>query len=197
MIVGVLLAAGQARRFGGDKLLVELDDGLCVAEASCANLRPAVDRLIAVVRPGAGELAQRLALAGAEIFECAQAAEGMGASLAHGVALMPDADGWLIALADMPLIAPEAALRIADALRAGAAIAVPVARGQRGHPVGFGRAYFAALTALDGDRGARTLLAQNADRVIEIPIADASAWLDIDTVDDVAIARKFFKRGHP
>jgi len=197
MIVGVLLAAGEARRFGSDKLLVDLGRGQCVAEAACASLRPAVDRLIAVVRPGADELAHRLARAGAEISEFAKAAEGMGASLAHGVALTPEAEAWLIALADMPLVAPGAALRVAGALRAGARIAVPVMRGRRGHPVGFARACFAALTALDGDHGARTILAQNADRVVEIPIDDAWAWHDIDTVDDVVTARRLFNRDSP
>jgi molybdenum cofactor cytidylyltransferase len=197
MIVGVLLAAGEATRFGSDKLLVELGHGQCVAEVACASLRPAVDRLIAIVRPGASELAHRLALAGAEICVFAKAAEGMGASLAHGVALTPQSEGWLIALADMPLVAPDAALRIAEALRAGAAIAVPVARGRRGHPVGFAQCYFDELTGLGDDRGARTILAKNANRIVEIPVDDASAWHDVDTVDDLGTARQLFNRNFP
>lgn len=191
MIAGILLAAGSATRFGGDKLLADLGNGQCVAEAACASLRPAVDRLIAVVRPGADELAARLSAAGAEVCACADARRGMGTSLAHGVAQVAEADGWLIALGDMPLVAGADALRVADALRAGAAIAVPTASGRRGHPVGFSRRFYAALTALDGDLGARSILMQNAAEIVEIPVDGADSWHDVDTGDDLVIARRF------
>lgn len=201
MIVGILLAAGSSTRFGGDKLLAELTelteftesaDGRCLAEVACASLRPAVDRLIAVVRPGADELARRLAAAGAELAVFANANQGMGASLAHGVSQAPDADGWLIALADMPLVDTLDALRIADALRAGATIAVPVCGGKRGHPVGFAQCCGENLMALHGDHGARSILAANAKRIVEIPIVAANAWHDVDTLDDLMLARRLF-----
>jgi len=192
MIVGILLAAGAATRFGGDKLLAELGNRQCVAEVACASLRPAVDRLIAIVGPNASELAARLAAAGAEICVFAGARHGMGASLAHGVAQAPDADGWLIALGDMPLVARADALRVADALRAGAAIAVPVALGRRGHPVGFARRFFAELTALNGDTGARAILTRYAADIVEIPVREARSWHDVDSGDDLEIARRLF-----
>lgn len=190
MIVGVLLAAGAGRRFGGDKLLAELRDGQSVAVHACRQLRPAVDRLVAVVRPGADILAAQLAATGAEIAVCERAERGMGASLAHGVAQAPEADGWLIALADMPLVASADARRVADTLRAGAAMAVPVAADRRGHPVGFARRFGQELSALDGDSGARGLLARYAAEVVEIVVADAGAWHDIDTGADLDRARR-------
>lgn len=193
MIVGVLLAAGAGTRFGGDKLLAEIAAGQSVAEAACASLRPAVDRLIAVVRPEATALAARLAAAGAEVCVFSGAEAGMGASLAHGVALMPQAEGWLIALADMPLVAGEDAMRVAAALRAGAAIAVPVAFGQRGHPVGFARRFAGELMALSGDTGARAILARHARDIVEIPVSDPRTWQDIDTGEDLEAARQQFK----
>ena len=117
----------------------------------------------------------------------------MGASLAHGVALMPQAEGWLIALADMPLVAGEDAMRVAAALRAGAAIAVPVALGQRGHPVGFARRFAGELMALSGDTGARAILARHAGDIVEIPVSDPRTWQDIDTGEDLEAARQQFK----
>jgi len=188
MIVGVLLAAGSATRFGGDKLLSELEGGQCVAEIACARLRPAVDRLFAVLRPEARQLAARLAAAGAEICVFAGADQGMGASLAHGVQQAIDADGWLIALADMPGIATADALCVVEALRAGAAIAVPLAHGRRGHPVGFGQKHGAALMALSGDQGARGILAKNARDIVEIAASPTADWRDIDTPADLARA---------
>jgi molybdenum cofactor cytidylyltransferase len=192
MIVGVLLAAGTATRFGGDKLLAELSAGQSVVEAACTSLRPAVDRLIVVVRPSASELAASLAAVGAEVRVCADAWRGMGASLAHGVAQAAEADGWLIALGDMPLVASADVLRIAAALRAGAAIAVPVASGRRGHPVGFARRFGPELAALDGDEGARALLARYPKDIVEVPVSDARTWHDVDTGDDLEFAKHLF-----
>jgi molybdenum cofactor cytidylyltransferase len=192
MIVGVLLAAGAATRFGGDKLLAELSAGQSVAEAACAGLSPAVDRLIAVVRPGADELAERLAAAGAEITVCAEAGQGMGVSLAHGIAQAPNAAGWLIALADMPLVATADARRVAGALRDGAAIVVPEVAGRSAHPVGFSARFFAELAALSGDQGARALLERHAAVVLRLRLDGSHGRIDVDTVDDLARAREAF-----
>lgn len=192
MIVGVLLAAGAATRFGGDKLLAELSSGQSVAELACANLRPAVDRLIAVVRPGASELAARLAAVGAEICVFADARQGMGASLAHGVRQASDANGWLIALGDMPLVASADARRIADALRAGVAIVVPEVAGRSAHPVGFSSRFRAELADLHGDQGARSLIARHADVVLRLPLDNVYCRVDIDTAEDLSRARQIF-----
>ena len=56
-IVGILLAAGSASRFGGGKLLATLPDGTAVGVAALRNLLAAVDAVIAVVRPGDDVLA--------------------------------------------------------------------------------------------------------------------------------------------
>lgn len=195
MIVGVLLAAGAATRFGGDKLLAELSAGQSVAEVACASLRPAVDRLIAVVRPGADELAACLAAAGAEISVCAEATQGMGASLAHGVAQAPDAVGWLIALADMPLVATDDARRVAGALRDGAAIVVPEVAGRNAHPVGFSARFFAELADLHGDQGARALVERHTEAVLHLALDSPHGRIDVDTADDLARARRAFQQG--
>lgn len=195
MIVGVLLAAGAATRFGGDKLLAELAAGQSVAEVACTSLRPAVDRLIAVVRPGADELAARLAAAGAEVSVCAEAAQGMGVSLAHGVRQTADATGWLIALGDMPLVATADARRVADALRDGAVIVVPEVAGRRAHPVGFSSQLFAELAGLQGDQGARELIERHAEAVLRLALDSPHGRIDVDTVDDLARARRAFLQG--
>jgi molybdenum cofactor cytidylyltransferase len=195
MIVGILLAAGASRRFGGDKLLADLGNGQCVAELACARLLPSVDRLISIVRPNAGDLAVRLAAAGAEVCVFANAHQGMGASLAYGIGQVPDAAGWLIALADMPMVASADALRIANSLRAGATIAVPVSNGRRGHPVGFAQQHFGELTALEGDQGARNLLTRHAATLTEIPLDDACTWTwcDVDTGSDLEVVRRILE----
>ena len=185
LIVGVVLAAGASSRFGGNKLLATLPDGRMLAEAACEALMPAVDRLIAIVRGGSDELETRLKALGADVCICPDAHRGMGTSLAFGINRSADADGWLIALADMPLVAPGDAIRVAQALRAGAPIAAPVAGKRRGHPVGLSRRFMGELRALDGDVGARAILAAHADAVVEIPVSDSGSWLDVDTPADL------------
>jgi len=118
----------------------------------------------------------------------------MGASLAHGVRQSGEADGWLVALADMPGIATADAERVAGALRAGAPIAVPLAHGRRGHPVGFGQKYRAALIALTGDQGARSILEKNASDIVELSASLAANWHDIDSADDLLLARQWFDK---
>jgi molybdenum cofactor cytidylyltransferase len=197
LIVGVLLAAGLSSRFGGNKLLARLPDGRLVGEAACAALRPTVDRLVVVVRAGSSQLEACFVSAGAEVYVCPDADRGMGASLAFGINQCVDADGWLIALADMPLVAAADALKVVHALRAGAQIAVPVAGGRRGHPVGFSRRFVSQLRALDGDMGARAILAAHPGEIVEIAVSDSGSWHDVDTPADLVAAGEITRRLKP
>ena len=134
---GILLAAGQGSRFGSNKLLHPLADGTPMGVASAHRLRQAVAHCIAIVADEQGETAQLLAETGLQIIANPQACDGMGASIARGVAASADAGGWIIALADMPHIPVNVIQALVDALAQGADIVAPVFRGQRGHPVGF------------------------------------------------------------
>jgi len=184
-ICAILLAAGASKRFGSDKLLHPLAGQTPVALAALANLRAAIPRVIAVVRPGAPVLENRLSAAGATVILCANADEGMGASLSSAVCASGDAAGWVIALADMPYIRPETIKTIAASLAAGADIVAPAYRGERGHPVGLSARFRAQLEALRGDEGARSLLRQNQDSVTLIDVDDPGICRDIDTPDDL------------
>lgn len=185
MIAGVLLAAGSGSRFGGGKLLARLADGTPVGARAARTLRAAVDRAIAVVRPGDHDLALLLEAEAFEVLPFAGAAEGMGASLAFGVAAAPEADGWLVALADMPWITPETVAAVSARLREGAFVVAPARRRRRGHPVGFGKGLFRDLTALRGDRGARDLLDRTAEPVVLVDVEDEGIFLDIDELRDI------------
>jgi molybdenum cofactor cytidylyltransferase len=186
VIVGILLAAGAGSRFGGDKLLVPLPDGTPVGVRSARILRGAVDRAVAVVRASDAALARRLREEGLEVLPFSRAAEGMGASLAFGVAGAPEAVGFLVALADMPFVRPGTVAAVAGLLREGAVIAAPAAGGKRGHPVGFAAALRPQLEALEGDLGARSILDRHAGEVRLIEVDDRGIYLDIDTLVDVS-----------
>lgn len=182
----ILLAAGRGTRFGADKLLHSLKDGTPMALASARNLKAAIPNVLAVVNGENPELMALLEEMGVGVSVCPNAAQGMGASLAWGVARTRQADGWLIALADMPWIKLETILAVAGAVDGPRGIAAPVYRGRRGHPVAFGRDYGASLMALSGDEGARRLLAGFAREVILLPSDDSGVVRDIDLPEGIA-----------
>jgi len=184
-ICGILLAAGASKRFGSDKLMHPLAGGTPVAAAALANLRSALPHVIAVVRPGAAMLENLLSEAGATVILCANADEGMGASLATAVGASGNVAGWVIALADMPYILPATIVKIAVALAAGAAIVAPAYRGERGHPVGVSARFRAQLEASHGDEGARSVLKENPGLVKLIEVDDPGVCRDIDTPADL------------
>jgi molybdenum cofactor cytidylyltransferase len=103
---------------------------------------------------------------------------------------MPQAAGWVVALADMPWIAPESIARVAAAVATGAQVAAPFHRGERGHPVGFGRACYAELAALSGDIGARAVIAAHRDALVRIDVDDLGILRDVDAPADLAGATR-------
>lgn len=197
-IAGILLAAGRGTRFGGDKLLapllpdgaLEIPAGTAMGVAAATHLASALSDSIAVVRVGDGALANALRGAGLRIVECASADEGMSRTLASGVIAASDARGWVVALADMPWIAPATIRAVADALDGGASIVAPRYRGARGHPVGFARRHFAALCALEGDEGARSIVASHSDELTLLDVDDGGIVRDVDTPAGLSARRE-------
>jgi molybdenum cofactor cytidylyltransferase len=184
-IVGLLLAAGSATRFGSDKLRHSLPHGVTIAAQSARHLKSQLPRVIAVVRPGSSDFSQHLTKEGCEVVVCENAAEGMGASLACAARAAGPAHGYLVALADMPYIRPSTIAAVRDALAAGAPLAAPFWHMRRGHPVGIAGNFYGELCALRGDQGARSLLA-NGRRLLKIPVGDPGVIRDIDTPADLA-----------
>ena len=186
-LTGILLAAGRGRRFdpggGRNKLLQPLPGGEPVVVASARRLLSCVSRVVAVVRPDDGGVQAALRALGCEVTVCRDADTGMGASLAHAIRHALPAEGWLVALGDMPFVAESTLLALCDAVRAGAGIAVPVHAGRRGNPVAFGACHGDALLAMHGDEGARRLL--QIHPVHEVPVDDTGILRDIDTPADL------------
>jgi molybdenum cofactor cytidylyltransferase len=182
-VVGLLLAAGSATRFGSDKLQHLLPHGVPIAVQSLRHLRKEIEEILVVVRPGGEKLFEKEQC---KVVVCANADEGMGASLACAARAAGEAGGYLVALADMPFIRASSIAAVRDALAAGAPIAAPYFRGHRGHPVGFSGQHYAALISASGDEGARALLARHAKAIVKIPVGDPGVVRDVDKPEDLA-----------
>jgi len=120
-LAGILLAAGSSTRFGADKLLHPLADGTPMALASARALRAALPWVVVVTRSGDAELAGLIGREKLVTATCHDADQGMGVSIVCGVAATRDADGWLVAVADMPFIRGDTIARVAGELTRGAA----------------------------------------------------------------------------
>jgi len=184
----LLLAAGASRRMGGrDKMLEPLGDRPLLRERAEICLKTAAARVYVVLPPHAPE--RRRALEGLDL-DCVvapRAAEGMAFSLRAGIAPLPAGTrGVLVVLADMPEITSDDMDQMIRTAEAGGddILRATGADGRPGHPVYFPAWCFGAFEALDGDRGARDLLAAHADRLREIPLPGRRATTDLDTPED-------------
>ena len=187
-IRGLLLCGGASVRFGRDKLLERMGPtGEAMAVLSARPLLAASDRVLAVTRPGSVELRAMLEDAGCEVIETDRTLGGLGSSLAAGVEASAGAEGWIVALADMPFIRGHTMHLVRDALASGALVAAPRDRasGARGHPVGFAQALREELIAIRGDEGARSVILRHRDSVRLIEVDDPGVARDIDRPEDL------------
>ncbi|MFT5033539.1 MAG: molybdenum cofactor cytidylyltransferase [Bermanella sp.] len=176
----LVLAAGASRRFGSDKRQALLPSGRSLIQQMLSTVTAAGLPYSVVCRPDdplSEQLASVIVVEGAEL--------GMGSSLAGAVSQLDStASAVLILPLDLPLLRSKTILRVAALLTEGTIIR-PRCRGRFGHPVGFGRDYFALLEELSGDRGAQSILrttrreSPGAVQVLEVD--DPGIYCDIDT----------------
>ena len=192
-IAAIVLAAGRSTRMGeANKLLAEVGGKPMVRHAVEAALASQARPVLVVTGHQADDV--RAALAGLDIAFVANSdfAAGLSSSLKAGIRALPKAAaGALVLLGDMPRIeaAHLDAMIAAFALEAGLAIIVPVHQGRRGNPVLWPASLFGEMLALEGDVGARSLLARHAGRVREIELGTDAVLMDVDTPDALARLR--------
>lgn len=177
----VVLAAGSSRRFPGNKLIQPLSAQRCLLDISYSIASLLTPEVLLVISDDAALLSHCHARHYPFIVN-SQSHRGMASSIVAAVSATPAADGWAIFLADMPCIKPATLALLADTWSAHE-ITVPVWQQQSGHPVIFSRQWSDALLALQGDRGARSLL-QNNPAVFRLETDDAGVCFDIDTEAD-------------
>jgi molybdenum cofactor cytidylyltransferase len=193
-ICPILLAAGQSRRFGSDKLLHvlsyqgEAKPLIIHALKAWLEVFPQVNVVIRGDNTALLDLLnQSPFLSRLTLITAEQAHQGMATSLVSGIKANQQADGWLIGLADMPFIQPSVIAESEALLQNGAAITQPEYKGRRGHPVGFAAAFLPQLLAINGDKGARDILSACASQISLVGSPDEGIYRDIDTVGDTAV----------
>ena len=180
-ICGLVLAAGEGRRFGGPKGLARTDEGIPWVALAAAMLREGGCDEVVVLVGACGDEVAALAPADASALAVPDWGEGLAATLRAGLAVAADRemDAVVVTPVDTPDAPASAVRRVLRALRGGAPLVQAVYDGVPGHPVAIARSHFAALSeALEGDRGARPYLVTHG--VVEVECADLWSGADID-----------------
>jgi CTP:molybdopterin cytidylyltransferase MocA len=182
-IAGLLLAAGEGRRIGGPKALLEVGGSSLVQRGVQLLSDGGCDRVLVVLGADAERVRPHVP---AEVVVADDWSEGLGASLRAGLAALTAGtdDACVVALVDQPGLAAEAVRRLRETAAAHAAVATY--DGRPGHPVLLMRAIWPEVAALAvGDNGARGWLRANVDRVTFVPCDRLGDPRDIDTAADL------------
>ncbi len=184
-VAAIILAAGRSTRMGGpNKLLAELGGKTLVRIVTEQALASKASGVVVVTGHQAAQVEQALSGLNVRFVRNPDFAEGLASSVKSGIAAVPqNADGAVVCLGDMPLISADLIDRLIETFAPdrGSLIAVPVSDGRRGNPVLWSRRFFNELMTLDGDVGARHLIAKHSEAVAEVPVEGHGAFLDIDT----------------
>ena len=186
VVVGLLLAAGGARRFGSQKLVHPVAGTPLVRRAAEALLATRLDEVVVVVGSEAARVREALAGLTVRIVEAADWESGMSASIRRGVeALSAEAGAVVLALGDQPSVGAAILDPLVAAWREGAgAMVAPRFRGAIRPPVLFDRSLFGELAALRGDRGARALL-EGSPELVHLVDFDSDEPADVDELSDI------------
>ncbi|MDO9092934.1 MAG: nucleotidyltransferase family protein [Rubrivivax sp.] len=180
----VVPAAGRGSRFGGTQHKLEQPfDGLTVLGATLRHAIQTQLPVVVVTSEAMAPLVARLvATRDMVVLGAAEAARGMGYSIATGVAERSGAPGWLVLPGDMPRVQPGTLLAVATALEQHPVVYAQH-KGRRGHPVGFAAELYSELILLDNDDGARRVVARYP--AFGVDVEDAGVLMDVDTPADL------------
>ena len=192
----VVPAAGPGSRFGGPvhKLMQPFKGSTVLG----ATLRHAVQSQLPVLLVTTAQMLPLASLVLARrdivVLNEAEAARGMGASIAVGIAERSGAPGWLVLPGDMPLVQSGTLLAVASALQEHAVVYAQH-RGRRGHPVAFAAELYSELIQLNNDDGLRRLMLRYPAHGEETE--DGGVLLDVDTERDLDALRDAAEQGAP
>ena len=180
----VILAAGAGTRFGGAKMLYELDEGMSILAKTIGIYAPVFDQVHVVVRHDETLLIEVVEREGASCIKNSNAEQGLSQSIVAGVGALASSTSWLFALGDMPYIS-SATIRALLQRASATSIVVPRSRRGNGNPIIFGADFKHQLLALTGDVGGKALLKSHAKQVQFYACDDHGIHHDIDRVSDI------------
>ena len=187
-IHAVLLAAGRSERMGRNNKLLLNADGIPLVRKSAINiLNSNVASMTVVTGFDENKIVNALSGLNVNFVKNINFREGLSSSLKAGLAnITPTPSAVIICLADMPKIQPEHINQLIenfDPLK-GWEICIPTNNGKRGNPVLIGSRFFPYIFETSGDFGAKQVMKQHSDKIVEVEIGTSDIHFDIDTQDE-------------
>jgi molybdenum cofactor cytidylyltransferase len=188
MISAILLAAGQATRFGRCKQLTPIGGQPLLGHVLGTLRRSRVDEIVVVLGAYADDIREQVDFEGARVVFNPDFAAGMSSSIQAGLrALAPTAEAAMLVLADQPLVTTATLdTLISEYRRTSGQVILPTYHGVRGNPVVVDRALFPEIMEIRGDTGCRAIFGDHADSIVKVPVDDRGVVTDIDTPEDLA-----------
>ncbi|WP_455368568.1 nucleotidyltransferase family protein [[Eubacterium] cellulosolvens] len=197
-ISGILLAAGESKRMGKPKLLLNLGKSNIINNTIENLLKSKILELVIVLGHEAKKIEDSILAQDKRIKFVLNEnySEGMSTSIKCGVlAASKQSEAFLIALGDQPLISPKITNSLIEKYQtSGVGIVTVAHQSMRGHPVIISRKYFQEILALNGDIGARELLKHYSDDTTSFSIESSEQFLDIDRTQDYEELKKIYDR---
>jgi molybdenum cofactor cytidylyltransferase len=192
MIWAVILAAGESKRMGRQKLLLPFGDVTVIEAVARTALGSRVDRALAVLGADREAVRGKLERYGLEFAVNEDFSEGMLSSVQAGFGALPaEAEAAVVMLGDQPFLPATVVDAVVEAFRLGGrGIVLPTCRGRRGHPVLIGLKYRDEVLALDPAEGLRGLMRAHPDDIGEAEVDDPNILRDIDVPEDYADLKK-------
>ena len=187
-IHAVLLAAGRSERMGpNNKLLLNVDGIPLVRKSAISIINSNVTSMTVVTGFDENKIVNALSGLNVNFVKNINFREGLSSSLKAGLAnITPTPSAVIICLADMPKIQPEHINQLIenfDPLK-GWEICIPTNDGKRGNPVLIGSRFFPYIFETSGDFGAKQVMKQHSDKIVEVEIGTSDIHFDIDTQDE-------------
>ena len=186
MICAIVLAAGESRRMGSQKLLLPFGKTTVIGHVVDRLLRSELDGVYVVVGHEGNRISEELSGRSGTIVTNPDYKLGMLSSVRRGLRALPQqCDKVFVVLGDQPAITAELVNRmVQSSSTTDKRILVPLYRGKRGHPILFSTRYRDEIMTSFDNAGLRGLLQSHPDDILELNVSTPAVLSDIDSPDD-------------
>ena len=193
-ITNIILAAGQSKRMLNDnKLLIKINKKTMLEKMVTTSLNSSADNTVLVLGYQSDIMQEIVNDKKIITIVNKDFAKGLSSSLQCGISALPDdCDAAVIILADMPSIESTVIDNIINSFnpKKNNSIIIPTFNNKKGNPILLDRKFFPDILRVKGDKGAKDIIVNNKNSILEVPQKNSAVLNDIDTKEDLSLYLK-------